>query len=480
MVRPITIVWFRRDLRLADHPALDAACRRGGPVIPLFLWPFAEAEPLPWGKASQWWLSQSLLRLQEALGTLGSQLIFRQGPAFPALRTLAQECHADAIYWNRSYEPSAVHAEEEIATQLRDFGLEVQTFQASLLYDPETILTHEKTPYKVFSSFFTACQKHPSPRDPLPAPRSIPAPRKWPRSYPIESLPFFAARTLESYGRFWKPGEVAAHDLLAPFLSVLEHYPQDRDRIATMGTSRLSPYLHFGEISPFQVWHTIRKAAETRGCEEAATIFHRQLLWREFASATLYHNPSLPQQPLQPRFRSFRWRHDPEGLLAWKKGRTGYPLVDAAMRQLATMGWIPNRARMVVASFLVKDLLIPWQEGAAWFWDHLLDADLANNAFGWQWCAGCGVDPVPYVRIFHPVRQGERFDPDGTYIREWVPELAALPSRWIHRPWEAPAEVLHQAGVTIGSTYPAPIVDHAKARERALLAFRRLPLAPFR
>jgi deoxyribodipyrimidine photo-lyase len=397
------LLWLRRDLRLDDNPALLAAVATGRPVIPVYIWAPEEDDPPP-GAASRWWLHQSLRSMREALAARGSELILRRGPSAEALLTLARETSADTVLSNRPYD--------------------------NLLFEPGAILNTSGKPFQIFTAFWNACLRAPAPAKPQPAPDRIAAPPRWPDSLPLSDLQLepvidWAAGLRE----VWRPGE--------PSLTFnARHYDTLRDRPDLDGTSRLSPHLHFGEVSVRRLWHKYRKAEP----------FLRQLAWREFAHHLLFHFPHTAREPLRPEFRRFPWEMDARLFRAWTRGRTGYPLVDAGMRQLWHTGWMHNRVRMVVASFLVKHLLIPWQEGAAWFWDTLVDADLANNTLGWQWAAGCGADAAPYFRIFSPTLQAAKFDPHGDYIRRWVPEFGT------------PA-------------YPRPIVDHKMARARALEAY---------
>jgi deoxyribodipyrimidine photo-lyase len=472
-----TLVWLRQDLRLSDNRALAAAVQRGGPILPVYIWAPEEEGNWPPGAASRWWLHQSLAQLATALQRRGSQLILRRGPTQAALQEVLAHSGATAVYWNRRYEPAAQARDAQVAAALRRHGVEVEDFSDALLFEPGTVLTAEGRPFQVFTPFWKACLAQGVSAVPQAAPARLPAPRSWPASLPLaefrlEPTVDWAAGLRAS----WQPGEAGAQTRLQQFLEeALANYATDRDRPDRLGTSRLSPHLHFGEISIRQVWHAVWELAHQRHLPAASVSrFTTELGWREFAYHLLCHFPDTPEQPLRRTFRAFPWEAQPEGLRAWQRGRTGYPLVDAGMRQLWRSGWMHNRLRMVVASFLVKDLLISWREGAAWFWDTLVDADLANNTLGWQWTAGCGADAAPYFRIFHPVRQGERFDPQGEYVRRWVPELARLPAAWIHRPWEAPPAVLRAAGVELGRTYPRPIVDHAQARTRALAAWKQM------
>lgn len=465
-----TILWLRRDLRLADHEALQAALQRGGPVIPVFIW--APNEEAPWepGAASRWWLHHSLTALQREFEKRGSRLILRAGPSLAALQKLIRETGAAAVYWSRLYEPAAILRDKEVKTALRAAGVEAHSFNAALLHEPWTVQTQQGKPYQVFTPFYRACQTSGDPSTPRSAPNKLSA------VPPIASLSVGELGLLpkinwyEGLARCWSPGEAGAQKHLARFEEKAAVYNTERDRPAVEGTSRLSPHLHFGEISPRWIWWAICKAYPRGGAEP----YLRQLIWREFAHHLLYHFPHTPTVSLRPEFSDFPWENDEASLKAWQCGRTGYPIVDAGMRELWRTGWMHNRVRMIVASFLVKDLLIPWQAGAKWFWDTLVDADLANNTLGWQWTAGCGADAAPYFRVFNPVLQGEKFDPAGAYVKHWLPELRNLDNRLVHRVLGADPAALRAAGVQLGETYPNPLVEHAVARDRALAAYNEI------
>jgi deoxyribodipyrimidine photo-lyase len=454
------LVWFRRDLRLSDNGALAAALTGGAPVVPVFIWSPEEEAPWQPGAASRWWLHQSLEELRRALLRLGSNLIIRVGPAREALLRLAEETGARSIYWSRLYDPALVVRDRELKVALRERGLAVKSFPGNLLFEPWTIQNGSGEPFRVFTPFWKACLRRPAPAPPTMAPDRIPAPASWPRSEAIPDLDLEPKSDWAGgLSGAWTPGESGAWAALTAFRDrAMGAYSSERDRPDHPGTSHLSPHLHFGEISPRQVWHAARGLP---GSEP----YLRQIVWREFAHHLLFHYPRTDREPLRPEFGAFPWRMDEAALQAWTAGKTGYPLVDAGMRELWHTGWMHNRVRMVVGSFLVKHLLIDWREGAAWFWDTLVDADLANNTFGWQWTAGCGADAAPYFRIFHPVLQGEKFDPDGDYVRRWVPELASLPAEYIHKPWDAPKPA---------GGYPARIVIHEAARARALKALAEM------
>jgi deoxyribodipyrimidine photo-lyase len=473
-----TLVWLQRDLRLADNPALLAAAQRGGPVIPVFVWAPEEEGGWAPGAASRWWLHQSLASLAAELEACGSRLILRRGSSRAVLEQVLAEAGADAVFWSRRTEPALAARDERVRAHLAARGITAAAFAGQLLFEPDEVRTQAGTPFQVFTPFWKACQALPPPLLPTAAPVRLPGPQHWPDSLPLERLQleprpeWSRIDWAAGFRAAWRPGTAGAGAQLQRFLEdAARAYPDGRNRPAEPGTSRLSPHLHFGEISPRQVWHAVRLWARKHRADAAANVYLAELGWREFAHHLLHHFPHTTDEPLRPAFTRFPWADDGQALEAWQRGRTGYPLVDAGMRQLWATGWMHNRIRMVTASFLVKDLLLPWQLGAKWFWDTLVDADLANNTVNWQWTAGCGADASPYVRVFNPSAQGERFDADGTYIRRWVPELRGLPSPWAHRPWEAPADVLAAAGVVLGQTYPRPIVDHAVARTRALDAF---------
>jgi deoxyribodipyrimidine photo-lyase len=477
-----TIVWFRQDLRLRDNPALQAAAARG-PVLPVYLdaphdAPHADGDR-GMGAASRWWLHHALQRLDADLQRLGSRLCLRRAAdALADLLALARQCGAEHIVWNRRYEPAAIAQDQRIKAALRAAGLTATSFNGTLLREPWEVKTKTGGPFQVFTPFWRHCLGMGDPPPPLPAPSALTAPPRSPESLALDDLGLLPridwARGIAAA---WTPGSAGAQRRLDRFLSVaFDGYAADRNRPDLPGTSRLSPHLHFGEIGPREIFHAVQAAAgvnERRSGWRQST-FLAELGWREFAYHLLYHFPATPQQPLKANFARFPWADDPDGLRAWQRGSTGYPIVDAGMRELWTSGWMHNRVRMITASFLVKDLLLPWTVGERWFWDCLVDADLASNTLGWQWVAGCGADAAPYFRVFNPMLQGRKFDPEGAYVRRWVPELAELPTEWLHAPWEAPGTVLAAAGIRLGTSYPAPIVDHESARRRALQALASL------
>ncbi len=445
-----TILWLRHDLRLDDNPALIAAAARGA-VVPAFIW--APEEEAPWepGAASCWWLHQSLEKLSAAFAKAGAPLVIRRGPSLEALRKLVKETGATHVAWNRRYEPAVITRDTGIKKALAADGLDVESFNGALLYEPMHVATKEGKPYQVFSPFWRALLGRDEPAEPAAAPKKLKAAEKQPKSVSIESLGLLP--TIDWAGtmrKTWSPGEAGAEKRLERFVERgVTDYHRERDRPDHEGTSALSPHLHFGEVSPRRAWHAVRAAAGGKPVAKltgGAEAYLRELGWREFASHLLYHFPHTANAPLRADYARFPWAKDPVGLRAWQRGRTGFPIVDAGMRQLWATGWMHNRVRMIVASFLVKDLRITWLEGARWFWDTLVDADLAANTLGWQWAAGCGADAAPYFRIFNPTSQAEKFDPDGVYVKRWAGADAA--------------------------DYPEPIVDHAEARKLALEALK--------
>jgi deoxyribodipyrimidine photo-lyase len=475
-----TIIWFRHDLRLRDNPAVAAALKRGEPVVPVYILdPVAEGD-WPLGGASRWWLHHSLASLNGSLWKRGSRLVLARGASGAVLRKLINATGATAVCWNRRYEPAAIKVERGVTGALREDGVEAMSFNASLLFEPDAIRNKAGAPFQVFTPFWRHCLAlDVTPPVPVPAGK-FPAPARWPASEDLAAFQLLPrAGWAAGFPQVWEPGEAGAQKRLRRFVAQpMGAYAVGRDFPGSGGTSALSPHLHFGEIGPRQIWAAVRAQARDSGVfppSRGAQVFLSEVGWREFAYHLLYHFPRTPAEPLRSAFAAFPWREDSAGLRAWRRGLTGYPIVDAGMRQLWQTGWMHNRVRMIVASFLVKHLRISWREGAAWFWDTLVDADLANNTLGWQWSAGCGADAAPYFRIFNPTLQSAKFDPDGEYVRRWVPELAKLPAKYVHEPWAAPSAVLAAAGVTMGRDYPRPVVDHAAARASALAAFKSLP-----
>lgn len=470
----VTIHWFRQDLRLADNPALSAAAQ-AGTVLPIYILDDHHSGEWSMGSASRWWLHHSLTRLN---ASLGDHLLVLRGDPVEIIPTLAREVNAHAIFWNRCYEPWRSDRDKHLKALLQTQSVPVQSYNASLLWEPWQILKSNGTPYQVFTPYYRrGCLRATPPRLPLPKPSSLQLhPATGMGQSGIDALSLLPVipwdRTMNTT---WHVGEDAAAARLQAFLAQgLSGYKEGRNFPQQTQVSRLSPHLHFGEISPNQVWTESERIGMEQELDTDLDCFQSELGWREFAFSLLYHQPSLSRVPIQRKFERFPWLDDPALLRAWQRGQTGYPLVDAGMRELWQTGYMHNRLRMVVGSFLVKNLLQHWHRGEEWFWDCLVDADLAANSASWQWIAGCGADAAPYFRVFNPVTQSKRFDPQGAYIRRYVPELAKLPDKYLHDPAAAPTEILSAAGVTLGTHYPYPIVDLQHSRERALAAFKSL------
>tara|TARA_R110002110_G_scaffold406421_1_gene626463 strand:- start:295442 stop:296884 length:1443 start_codon:yes stop_codon:yes gene_type:complete len=477
MKKPV-IYWFRQDLRTYDLPGLAAALGSGRPVLACYIHDESAAGDWAPGGASRWWLHHSLESLGREIADLGGSLCLRSGDTADVMEQLIAATDADTVLCSRQYEPWAVELENRLHESLDSAGVTLKRYPGTLLFEPGSVKTQADQPYKVFTPFWRACRALPQP----PQPRGLPDECQWlQEAPPSDALEDWALTPQQpdwaaGWENLWQPGSDGARRRLQEFLSEKAgNYSEGRDHPACDSTSRLSPHLHFGEISPREIWHT----AQAHGAGSGANArevdkFLSELGWREFSYQLLVHFPDIPHAPFKQQFSHFPWSVKQQGLRAWQQGQTGYPVVDAGMRELWQTGYMHNRVRMVVASFLTKHLLIHWRAGEDWFWDTLLDADLANNACSWQWVAGSGADAAPYFRIFNPVAQGEKFDRDGDYVRRWVPELAALPDKYLHHPWDAPADVLESAGVVLGQTYPEPVVDHRAAREATLSAYAQI------
>ena len=471
----IHIVWFRQDLRIKDNPALIEAAKNNAKVIPIYILDDENAGEWKMGAASRWWLHKSLNSLNNSLQ---ENLRVFHGKADKVLLKLTKESNADGVYWNRCYEPWRIARDQFIKSELKLSGLDVKSFNASLLFEPPKINKKDGTPYKVFTPFYRkGCLVEENlPREPFISEDNIEYDDDTKSDLSISDLNLLPSKNwYDSIDIEWSPGEQGAEKRLNEIIKEgLENYKNGRNRPDQKFVSMLSPHLHWGEISPHHLWKTINQVKKDKANEKSIDHFLSELGWREFSHNLLYYWNDLPKTNLQEKFNNFNWTSDERKLVAWQKGMTGYPIVDAGMRQLWKTGYMHNRPRMITASFLVKNLLIHWHHGENWFWDTLVDADLANNSASWQWVSGCGADAAPYFRIFNPIIQGEKFDPNGDYVRKYVPELEGLPNKFIHKPWEASPEVLQEANVKLGKSYPHPIVDLRESRDKALFEFKRL------
>ena len=472
--RKRAIVWFRKDLRLSDHPALDAALQGGMEIIPVFIWDREEGGAWSPGAASRWWLHHSLDSLQSSIRLLGGNLLLVRGIPAEQLPKIARDYQATHLFYGRAYAPAGITTQEAVEEACDIHGIATESFNSSLLQEPWETKNGTGKPFQVFT----------------PSRKSRPIIYREPSSYDPHKLRFTpnlsSPSTLaelgllpehpwhQKLGNHWEVSEAAAHQQIERTVAeVTQSYATRRNHPSVNGTSRLSPYLAWGQISPRQICQAVLQA-ENEGGHRGENKFLVEIGWREFSYHLLYHFPNIPDQPLRPKYANFPWLDDPDNLKRWQFGKTGYPMVDAGMRQLYETGWMHNRVRMIVASFLVKHLLLPWQEGARWFWDTLVDADLASNTQGWQWAAGCGADAAPYFRIFNPITQGDKFDARGEYARRWIPELEKVPKKFVFSPWTAPSSILSASEVDLGGNYPGPCVDHSEARARALAALATL------
>ncbi|MCB9229620.1 MAG: deoxyribodipyrimidine photo-lyase [Deltaproteobacteria bacterium] len=472
------ILWIRNDFRIKDNFALSQA-EQYDEVLPVFIWNDKDKNPWKRGAASKWWLHHTILQFRESLKSYGSQLILLRGSPEEEILRVARLVQASDVLCNHTHHPHDLIADQTLQGLLEKEGICFQSFHGSLLCPVDELCKKDGEPYLVYTPFWKNFLKTYEIKI-LVRPKTVPpVPQKAKNSgCSVEDLNLLPRQKWhEAFHLHWSVGEAASEKKLKDFIAKgLMSYDKLRDFPATDGTSTLSPHLHFGEIHPQRVlYEIVKKFGKLSDIKnENVMQFCREILWREFSYHLLHHFPDTPDEPLRERFRNFPWKNNKKGLHAWCRGQTGYPVVDAGMRQLWSVGWMHNRVRMISASFLVKHLGIPWQEGAKWFWDTLVDADLANNTQGWQWTAGCGADAAPFFRIFNPITQGEKFDPDGSYIARWCPELGRLAPKWICRPWEAPVHILNEAGVRLGDNYPLPIVDHKEAREQALWNYESL------
>ena len=478
MLPPPTIVWFRNDLRLSDNTAIAEAIDIGAPVLPVYIYDSEAYGAWKPGEASNWWLHHALQSLGRSLESLGGKLVLRQGDSLQVLKDVVAESGAKRLYWNRRYEGSQRELDARIKRYFLDAGLEVKSFNSTLLNEPHTVSTKAGKPCKVYTPYFKNVKDRPVEPPVEPRLDALNFPKSYPKSESLEAIDLMPKKDWHrGFVEHWEPTEAAALEQLDRFLQErVIVYDSKRDFPEVDGTSCLSPYLHFGQIGPRQIIHELNLRMDTTA--DGPFVYLKEIYWREFAYNVLYHFPDTPDRPLQPAYADFPWESDKVLLHAWQRGRTGYPIVDAGMRQLWQTGWMHNRVRMIVASLLVKHLLQDWKQGASWFWNTLVDADLASNTLGWQWSGGCGADAAPYFRVFNPMTQGQKFDPNGNYVRRFVPELAALPAKYIHAPWEAPDGLLQNAGVVLGETYPYPVIEHKAGRARALDAFSRFREEP--
>jgi deoxyribodipyrimidine photo-lyase len=453
-----------------DNSALAAAIDSGQPLIPVFIWsPEENGDWLP-GAAAKWWLHQSLESLNVQWQQFGGRLTLRQGSSLSVLRQLIADTGATRVFWNRRYEGQLRKVDAAVKRELRRDGIDVQSFNSGLLNEPHTVATGGGQPYKVYTPYWKKVKDREIEAPVEPRIDAMHFPHRWPVSDSLTDLQLMPKLPWYSgIASNWEVSEAAAKARLDTFLAgVVNRYDTDRDLPHCEGTSSLSPYLHWGQIGPRQVVAALRERCDMTS--NGPQVYLKEIYWREFAYNVLYHYPETQDLPLRSEYADFPWQNDAASLQTWQTGHTGYPIVDAGMRQLWETGWMHNRVRMIVSSFLVKHLLQDWKCGARWFWDTLVDADLASNSLGWQWSGGCGADAAPYFRVFNPILQGQKFDPDGAYVKRYVPELQKLPARYIHSPWEAPAGILDYAGVEIGRDYPLPIIEHSVGRARALAA----------
>ena len=469
----ICIMWFRQDLRLNDNPAIIEANNSGLKILPVYILDDINSSNWKIGSASRWWLNESLKKLNDSLN---HNLCFMSGDSVKCLNNLISTYNVKSIYFNKCYEPWRIQSDEKIINFLSNKDINTFQLNGSLLFEPESTVKEDGTPYKVFTPFYRkgCLQNSPEPRIPLEKPKNIKFLKHV--ELQLEELELLPKKNwYKDFKDDWSPGENGAREKLNQFLQLgIHNYKDGRNFPSKKNVSRLSPHLHHGEISPNTVWYEVKEKAETMDSYRDGDHYLSELGWREFSYNLLYFFPYLPKENLQKKFDNFPWEENNESLIKWQKGETGYPIVDAGMRELWKTGYLHNRVRMIVGSFLVKNLLLHWHHGQEWFWETLVDADLANNSASWQWVSGSGADAAPYFRIFNPVTQGEKFDPNGEYIKHYIPELKNLNGKFLYAPWEAPESVLEAAGIELGKNYPKPIVDLKLSREKALAAFEEL------
>ena len=467
------IIWFRQDLRISDNPCLNFALEQNFEIIPIYILDNLTPKENKIGSAAKVWLSESLKKLNISLD---KKLNIYSGEPLVILENIIKENQVDTVLWNRRYEPWRIDSDKTIKQKLKNNQINVKSFNGSLLWEPWDILKSDNTPYKVFTPYYKkGCFNTQEPRYPKTSKLDLSKIKKVQKEdfddlikklYLVQDK-----KWQEDIYKFVDSGESNARDKLKEFIANgVKNYKKGRDMPSEKSVSRLSAHLHFGEISPNQVWHAICELNQDTNTEH----FLSEIGWREFSYYLLYHFPSLPEENLRKKFDNFPWQNKQDNLIAWQKGETGYPIIDAGMRQLYKTGYMHNRIRMVCASFLTKNLLTHWKSGMQWFWDCLFDADLASNSAGWQWVAGSGADAAPYFRIFNPKTQGEKFDPEGIYVKEFVPELKNMPKQYIHKPWEAPENILKEANINLGKDYPKPIIDLKLSREHALLSYEKI------
>jgi deoxyribodipyrimidine photo-lyase len=468
------LIWFRQDLRLTDNQAFFEACKNSNNITAIYI--HDETPPIrPLGGASKWWLHHSLASLQNDLAEYGINLVIKTGNSLEVLQGLFDQKTFNTIYWNRLYEPYYTARDAKIKDSLKAQNINVQSFNGSLLTEPWVVKNGSGEYFKVFTPYYKSCLANHQPPEPLAKPEVKKYQTKNIAGISLQSLDFLPTKPnwATGFNTYFTVGEAGAKQRFLDFLdNKIEHYGEKRDYAGEDFTSKISPHLHFGEISPNLIYYACRQEQELNGHKsKGVEKFVAEIYWREFSYNLLYNYPNLPEQNFRADFNNFPWLEDAEALKKWQKGQTGYPIVDAGLRELWHTGWMHNRVRMIVGSFLTKDLVQHWKHGENWFWDCLVDADAASNAASWQWVAGSGADAAPYFRIFNPITQGEKFDANGDYVRKWCPELKHLPNEFIHCPWKAPELVLRAANVQLGKNYPKPIVDHAKSRDIALNAF---------